>query len=92
MVATKTEIGSDPKKIIEKKGEDTTVKPKEQAPKPKKVIAKAAKKRAPGKWVPICMIASAQDYDEATSKFMVSQSKAMLEQHTGTMAIRTTKV
>lgn len=45
----------------------------------------------PGKWVPICMIASAQDYDEATGKFIVSQSKALLEQHTGTMAIRTTK-
>ena len=45
----------------------------------------------PGKWAPICLIASAQDVDES-GKVMVSQSKAMLEQHTGTMAIRTTKV
>ena len=90
MVATKTETGSDPKTI--KLTKKAAPKKATEKPKPKEVTTKAAKKTGPGKWVPICLIASAQDYDEATGKFMVSQSKALLEQHTGTMAIRTTKV
>ncbi len=91
MVATKTETGSDPKSIdLDKESKPKKVEPKKAAT--KKVAKKATKKKATGKWVPICMIASAQDYDEATGKFIVSQSKALLEQHTGTMAIRTTKV
>ena len=63
-------------------------------PKTVGLVKKAAKKKKakPGKWVPICIIAMAQDFNEATGKMLMSQSKALLEQHTGTMAIRTTKV
>ena len=80
MVATKTDKPT--KKSKSKKSKSKTVVPKvEERP----LVD-------PGKWVPICIIAMAQDFDEATGKMLMSQSKALLEQHTGTKAIRTTKV
>lgn len=44
-----------------------------------------------GVWKPICIIAMAQDVDES-GNLLMSQSKVMLEQHSGTMIIRTVPV